>query len=117
MSEKLNTNMEYKTVKFRDHLARMILAGEKNSTWRLFDDKNLQEGDTLALVNWNTGEEFAKATIVDMYEKKIKDFKEKDFDGHEKFTSDEEMYKAYRTYYGDTVGPDTIVKIIHFKLL
>lgn len=109
--------METKIIKFRDHLAKMVLVGEKDSTWRLFDDKNLQKGDTVELVNWDTGETFGGATLVEVREKKMGELEEPDFDGHEKFSSEEEMYRTYRTYYGDRVGPDTIVKIIRFKLL
>ncbi|HLP86774.1 MAG TPA: ASCH domain-containing protein [Candidatus Paceibacterota bacterium] len=108
--------MESKVVKFRDKLAKLILAGEKNLTWRLFDDKDLKKGDIVDLVNWNTGEKFGEAKLTDVYEKKMGEVEESDFDGHEKFTSDEEMYQTYRTYYGDKVGPETIVKIIRFEL-
>ena len=34
-----------KLVKFRDYLVPLVLSGEKDSTWRLFDDKGLSEGD------------------------------------------------------------------------
>jgi hypothetical protein len=30
-----------KTLKFYDNLIPLILSGEKTSTWRIFDDKNL----------------------------------------------------------------------------
>lgn len=103
-----------KTLKFMPHLAEMILDGEKTSTWRLFDDKDLSEGDELSLVNKETGKEFAKAVIIKVEEKKLKDLKDEDYDGHEKFESTEKMYETYRTYYGDKVGPDTIVKMIDF---
>lgn len=109
--------MERKALKFRDFLAELILKGEKNSTWRLFDDKDLREGDVVDLINWNTKEKFADATLVKVREKRMADLEERDFDGHEKFDSEEEMYAAYRTYYGDRVGPGTIVKIIRFKLM
>lgn len=109
--------MENKSLKFRDHLAKLVLAKEKDLTWRLFDDKNLSEGDTVDLLNWNTGEVFGKATLIKVWEKKMKDLNDADYDGHEKFSSTEEMYLTYKKYYGDRVGPDTIVKIIRFKLL
>jgi hypothetical protein len=108
--------MEKKTIKFRDHLAKLILAGEKNLTWRLFDDKNLSEGDQVDFINWNTKEKFGEAVLTKVWEKKMSNLEDSDFDGHEKFSSDEEMYKIYRAYYGDKVGPDTIVKIIRFRL-
>jgi hypothetical protein len=109
--------MDRKTIKFRDFLAEMVLTGEKCSTWRLFDDKDLQEGDEVSLLNWNTGETFAEASLTKVYEKKLGELEPQDFEGHEKFESEEVMYESYRTYYGDRVGPETIVKIIRFKLL
>lgn len=106
-----------KVLKFRKELAQLILAGEKNTTWRLFDDKNLSVGDEIKLVNWDTGEQFADATIRTVQEKKMKELEDSDFEGHEKFASEEDMYRTYRSYYGESVGPDTIVKIIRFEIL
>lgn len=97
-------------------LVPLVLSGEKTSTWRLFDDKDLQKDDNLLLINKATGEEFAKATITKIEEKKLKDLEESDFEGHEKFESEEKMYEAYRSYYGDKVTPDTIIKMVDFKL-
>jgi hypothetical protein len=108
--------MKNKTIKFRDNLAKLVLVGEKDLTWRLFDDKNLSMGDEVDLFNWNTHEKFGEAVITKVWEKKMGELQHSDFDGHEKFKNDEEMYKTYRTYYGDRVNPDTIVKIIRFKL-
>lgn len=61
-------------------------------------------------------EKFSEATIVGIREKTLKDVSDQDFDGHEKFESAEKMYETYRLYYGDKVTPETIVKIIQFKL-
>ena len=94
----------------------MILSGEKNSTWRLFDDKDLSEGDEVDLINWNTKEKIGETVLTQVREKKFGEVEEADYDGHEKFANKEEMYQAYRTYYGNEVGPDTLVKIIHFRL-
>lgn len=106
-----------KTLKFKDSLAKLILAGEKDSTWRLFDDKDLQEGDSVELVNSDTGEIFARAVLAEVREKKMGELEESDFDGHEKYLSKEEMYRTYRGYYGDRVSSDTIIKIIRLDLL
>ena len=108
--------MERKTLKFRDYLVKPILNGEKDITWRLFDEKNLSVGDEVDLINWNTKEKFGDAVITDVWKKKIGDVEEKDFDGHEKFSSKEEMLNTYRTYYGDRVNTDTVVKIVRFNL-
>lgn len=106
-----------KTLKFMPHLVSLVLSGEKTSTWRLFDDKYLHKGDNLLLINKATGEEFAKAIIIKVEEKKLKDLNEDDFDGHEKFESEEKMYESYRSYYGDKVTPETIIKMVDFKLI
>lgn len=106
-----------KTLKFMPHLVPLVLSGEKTSTWRLFDDKDLQKDDNLLLINKVTGEEFAKAIIIKVEEKKLKDLKENDFEGHEKFESEEKMYEAYRSYYGDKVNPNTIIKMVDFRLV
>ena len=108
--------MVRKAIKFRDYLVKLDLEGKKNITWRLFDEKNLQKGDTVDLINWNTGEKFGEGFITELWEKKMSELDDNDFDGHEKFASTEEMYHTYRKYYGDKVGSDTIVKVIRFKL-
>ena len=105
-----------KTLKFEAILVPLVLSGEKNSTWRLFDDKDLRVGDGLALVNKDTRERFAEATIISMREKKLGELQDTDWEGHERYESEEKMYEAYRGYYGDRVTPDSVVKIIKFKL-
>jgi uncharacterized protein YqfB (UPF0267 family) len=108
--------MEKKTIKFRDFLIPLVLSGEKNSTWRLFDDKDLQVGDEVDLINWNTKEKFADAFLTEVREKELGTLEAEDFEGHEKFESEEAMYESYKTYYGEGVTPHTSVKIIRFTL-
>ena len=106
-----------KTVKFTAELVHLILSGEKTSTWRLFDDKNLSVDDNLEFVNKETGEVFGYATITTVWEKKMEEICDDDFDGHEKFSSKEEVFETYRKYYGDRVDGETVVKIIHFTFI
>ncbi len=107
-----------KTLKFAAHLVPLILSGEKISTWRINDDKDLQVNDELAFINKQTGEHFASAKIVSVREKKLGEVSDKDFDeGHEKYQSLEDMYNSYRKYYGDYVGPNSLLKIINFRLI
>ncbi len=106
-----------KTLKFKDNLVPLVLSGVKDSTWRLFDEKDLQKDDELIFINKDTGDEFGKALIISTREKRLMDLIDSDFEGHEKFESEQKMYESYRKYYGDIVTPDTIVKIIKFKLL
>lgn len=99
------------------HLVSRVLDEEKTTTWRLFDDKDLRVGDELVLVNKETGEEFAKALITNVKEKKLKDIEEEDFVDQDKFENEEKMYETYRKYYGEKVNPDTLVKMIDFELI
>ena len=39
---------------------------------------------------------------------------DEDYDGHEKFVSNEVMLETYRGYYGEKVNNDTFVKVITF---
>lgn len=106
-----------KILKFTTHLIPLILSGQKTSTWRLFDDKNLSVGDDLEFINKETGESFAKAKIVSIKIKTLGSLAEDDWKGHERFINEEEMYKAYRNYYGEKVNKDSELKIINFNLI
>ena len=109
--------MDYKKLKFKNKLCNLILKGEKTTTWRIFDDKNIQEGDNFIFVNSETKEEFAKAKIIDVKETSFKNLKDEDWDGHESFSNKEEMYETYSKYYKTEVTEDTIVKIIKFVIV
>ena len=104
-----------KTLKFKPNLADLIRKGEKVSTWRLFDDKDLQEGDLIGLCENGIEAAFAIAVITRVVEKPLGSLEESDWVGHERFASDDEMYQTYRKYYGPSVGQDTLVKIIWFE--
>lgn len=106
-----------KQLKFKPHLVKKVLSGEKTSTWRLFDDKDLQEGDELELLDSETKEVFAKAHIDSVVVKKLGELTDEDWKGHERFPSEEEMYQTYNSYYDEEVTSDTEVKIIRFSLL
>ena len=106
-----------KTLKFTPPLVKMILDGNKTTTWRLFDDKDSQPGDKLNLQNCETGEDFAKAEILEIQEKELGELENTDFDGHEKFLDQEDVLEQYREYYGEKVNLNTVVKVIKFKLV
>jgi hypothetical protein len=80
-----------KLVKFRDYLVPLVLSGEKNSTWRLFDDKNLSVGDEIELREFGKDTSFATAQIGKVVEKPFGELTEVDKAGHEAFDSDTEM--------------------------
>ena len=105
-----------KTLNFASKLIPLVLSGEKSSTWRLFDDKDLSINDEIQLKEFGTDKIFAKAKITRVIEKPFKDLSSKDKDGHETFKDDEEMYETYSGYYHTDVGPETNLKIIWFEL-
>ena len=107
-----------KTLKFASHLVPLIFDGSKTVTWRLFDDKDLREGDTIRFFNKDTGEEIGTALIISLKVKTLGTLTDEDWEGHERYPSDEAMYEAYRGWYKDQaeqVGPDTELKILSFK--
>ena len=70
-----------KTLKFAPDLVLKILAGEKTSTWRLFDDKNLQIGDELEFINKETGEIFGTAQIIRLHTKTLSTLSDDEWGG------------------------------------
>ena len=104
-----------KTMKFKPHLCEQILSGEKTATWRLFDDKSLSEGDEIEFMNKETMIVFGTGSISVLKIKTLGTLVESDWEGHERFESEEEMYETYKGYYGDKVGPDSELKIIDFE--
>ncbi|MEX1059108.1 MAG: ASCH domain-containing protein, partial [Candidatus Saccharimonadales bacterium] len=109
-----------KTLKFEHHQAQSIVQAKKNSTWRLFDDKNLSVDDEIRIVDKvnpeapDTWQVIGHAKVNEVVEKRLGDVTPEDMKGHEIFASDEEMLAKYRSYYGERVTLDTPVKIIHF---
>ena len=81
-----------KTLKFAPDLVPLILNGSKTSTWKLFDDKDLTEGDELSLVNKESGEEFAKVKVTSIKQTTLGELTDQAREGHEPFESDEQAY-------------------------
>jgi len=77
----------------------------------------LSVGDELEFINTETGEEFAQAKIVAVFEKTFANIVPADFETHEKYKSKTEMLETYRQYYGEKVNKNNLVKIITFKIL
>lgn len=104
-----------KILKFKSELCEQILSGEKTATWRLFDDKDLQKGDEIQFVNKETGSPIGVGKIINLKVTTLGNLEEQDWDGHETYTSEEQMYKTYKGYYGEKVGPSSELKIINFS--
>jgi len=110
-----------KTLKFNHDLAQLIIGGQKTSTWRLFDDKDLSVDDDIKIIDKvdanssETWQVIGQGKVIQVTEKKLGDVTAEDLAGHEAFATDEEMLEQYRSYYGERVTVDTPVKIIYFS--
>lgn len=111
-----------KALKLDHDLAQQVLAGQKSSTWRLFDDKDLSVNDQIRLVDKvdktrpETWKVIGTARISTVIQKRLGDIEQADYEGHAEYSSKNEMLKAFQKYYGNDVNFDTIVKIIRFEL-
>ena len=107
---------ETKKLRFADSLPELIMIGQKTATWRINDEKDIRTGDFLSLCR-NDGSEFVNARVLSAKEVAFKDMTAQDKEGHEKYVSDREMFEKFSQYYNISVGTDTLVKIIKFRIV
>lgn len=111
-----------KTLKLDHSLAEMVRRGEKTSTWRLYDDKDIRVNDHIELIdkvdpkNPDTWSKIGEATVDLIIEKRISDVTQTDYAGHGNFRSGEQLLREFQVYYGSQVTPQTPIKMIHFSL-
>ena len=111
----LFNEMNRKVVKFTPQLSELVKKGEKYTTFRIFDDKDLSEGDEIVLAtrDGDTVTEFGEAIITKVNIKTVSTLSKDDFIGHEKIEGD--ILQHYKGYYGNTIDNNTEVKVIRFK--
>lgn len=111
-----------KKLKLDHQLAQMVLSGQKTSTWRLFDDKDLRVNDNVLLVDKvdpkdpNSWSAIGTATINQVVERRLDDLTQDEMLEHG-YDSKDHMFAAFRKYYGPNVNGDTPVKIVHFRFI
>ncbi len=119
----LYNSLGMKTLKLDHHLAQAVIAGEKTSAWRLFDDKDIRVGDDIELVDKvNPNDEsswivIGQGVVTQVTEKLFGAVNKDEFKGYEKFDSKDQMYQTYSDYYGKRVDGNTIVKLIEFSFV
>ncbi len=110
-----------KKLKLDHDVAQQVQSGQRTSTWRLFDDKDLSVNDQVLLVDKvdaddpNTWTTIGTATIDRVVQRRLGDISEQDMEGQESFTSRQQMLATYQRYYGSDVSWQTPVKIISFR--
>jgi len=106
--------IDKKKILFAPPFPKILFTGEKNKTFRVTGGENYKVGDKISLCYAN-GDEFAVAVIKEKYKKRFKDLTTSDWQGHERFASDEEMYKIYSNWEGFQITPKTQLEIICYE--
>lgn len=108
----------HKTLKFSYPLPKLVLSWEKDTSRRIGDEKDISVWDIIDLLDReNNFEIFWVAKVLWVKFTTFWDLTQEDKEWHEKFVSNEEMYKTYSSYYWLQVIDNTELKVIKFKLL
>jgi ribonuclease HI len=108
-----------KTLKLDHELAKLVLSGEKTSTWRVKDDKDLSVDDLVEFIDKvdttrpNSWRVIGRARINQVVAKRVGDLTDEELHEHD-YESREQMINAFRRYYGDDVDEGTPVKLLSF---
>jgi len=112
-----------KILKLDHKSATDVLAGSKTSTWRLYDDKDLSVNDDLELLDKvdpgdpQTWKVIGIAHVDSVVQKRLGEVQEADYQGHERYPSEDAMLDYFRRIYGQQVDLGTPIKIIRFTFI
>lgn len=102
-----------KSLTFAKEYVEPVVDGEKYLTIRYRPNGGeLEAGDDVELFA-DDGEKFGEAYIEDVIWMDQEAYISWNPDGHESYTSPEELYQALKQYYPD-IDPDDTVKVIEF---
>jgi hypothetical protein len=96
---------------FAPPFPNILFTGEKNKTFRVTGGERYKIGEQVAFC-YVSGEEFARARIIDKLRRTFETLTESDWQGHERFASEQEMYQTYSTWQRFQVGPKTELDIL-----
>lgn len=108
-----------KTLKLDHELATAVRMGTKHTTWRVFDEKNISVNDQIELVDkvdpsdMATWQIMGTAVVDQIIEKRMEAITSAEMAEHG-YNSYDELYASFTSYYGDSIGPQTAIKIISF---
>lgn len=109
-----------KFVKVSHKVAKLILSGEKNNTWRINDEKNISVDDTVGIIDKvdpkvpSTWQVIGTGHVSSVIQKRLSHVSDDDLGPGEDFESREHMLKMFKSYYGPDITERTTVKIIEF---
>jgi len=93
---------------------RILFTGDKNKTFRVSSGDRYNVDDDISLCCAD-GREFAKATVSRKTRKTFAELEERDWEGHERFSSERDMYMTYSNWERSPVTPETSLDIIEYK--
>lgn len=109
-----------KSLKLNHEFAQQVLAGQRTSTWRINDDKDLHVNEDVQLVDKvnplepSSWRPIGVARITTILEKQIGKVTQHDVAPGEQLKPLKALIEEYRGYYGHQVNAETPVKIITF---
>lgn len=110
-----------KQLKFEHQFAQDIKDGSKTATFRVNEDKDIRPGDIVELVDkvshdyptkWEIPGELE---ITEVTQVPISELSKEHMLRAESFDSTEEMVQTFQRFYGEHVGPDTLVHVLSFR--
>jgi len=107
-------NTSKKSLIFAPPYPPILFTGEKIKTFRVTGGENYNPGDLLSLCYLDQ-EEFAIARLVDKYKRTFETLKDTDWQGHERFDSDMEMFRIYSIWEGFQVTPATSLDVLVYS--
>jgi ribonuclease HI len=109
-----------KYVKVSHKVSKLIMDGEKSSTWRINDEKNISVDDAIGIIDKVDPKDPSSWQIIgtghvnSVIQKRLSDVHSDDLGPGETFDSRQEMMKTFRKYYGPDISERTTLKIINF---
>lgn len=109
-----------KQLKFEHQFAKDIMQGKKTATFRANDDKDIRPGDIVELVD-KVSHDYPKTwdipgelEIIEVTQVPISMLSKEHMLRAESFDSLDEMVQTFRRFYGEHVGPETLVNVLNF---
>jgi ribonuclease HI len=112
-----------KSLKLNHADAQAVMAGKKTTTWRLYDEKNISVNDELELIDKVDAKSqqawcvIGIAKVNTIVSKRLGELTDEDQQGEYEYKNNQEMFAAFKAFYGPDVGPATPVKIIKFTFM
>ena len=110
-----------KTLKFDHKIAKQVVSGSKQVTWRMDDQQNISVDDHIQIIDkvkpddklsWVPVTEVIVNKVISI---RLGSISKNEFLNNELYKSPEEMLLTFQKYYGEKVSLDSPIKIIHFS--